>query len=209
MVRSAFDLSQGIMDAGQTYGTVGDGTSLASATNILSFLPGVTTKIIPRDNSPKKKGSTGETYDNRNNWLTVDHHRTMVVFLVYSSTLNVFDQNVWNLVSRSSKALTGTFTCVYFDMLKIDSKCIFSLGTLLEYVTENVVDMAVIDGAKTPTNCQIMHDFFKPIVGSIVATPCPAIAPTVLSVSRCGLRFNKFAFDVWKGGKPTPGLEVC
>ena len=93
-------------------------------------------------------------------------------------------------------------------MLEIDYKCTIYLGTLLDFVTENIVDMAVIAGAKTPTNCQIMNDLFKPIVGDIVAIPDPAIAPIVLSVTRCGLRFNRFAFDVWKGGKPTPGLEV-
>ena len=78
----------------------------------------------------------------------------------------------------------------------------------MDYVTRSIIDMAVIAGARTPTTCQIMNDYFKPIVGEIVATPCPAIATTILSVSRCGLRFNKFAFDIWKGGQPSPGVEV-
>ena len=106
-LRSVIDLSQGFMDAGQSYGTIGDNTALGGASHIQSFLPGITTKVIPRDMSPKKKGSVGDTFDNINDWLTVDQHRTMLVFLLYSADAKVFDQDVWNMINQKSKALTG------------------------------------------------------------------------------------------------------
>ena len=109
-VRSVIDLSQAFMDAGQTYGTIGDNAALVSPTHIQSFVPGTTTKVIPRDTSPKKKASIGETYDNSNDWLTVDKTRTMVIILMYSKTSKVFDQDVWNMGSHFGKALSGTLT---------------------------------------------------------------------------------------------------
>ena len=88
----------------------------------------------------------------------------------------------------------------------------------MDFVSQNLVDVIAISGTRTPTNCNEVAMLLKPIIKETpVAIPDPSTTQTILSVNRCGPRFQKFALgkilgfckNVYKSLIPNFVLQKC
>ena len=177
-VRCAFDLSNTNMKINQRWGVIGRVRADMENNDILEFLPGAQFKKI-------------QPTINAYNWLSLEPHKHMVIFLVFSPNLKIFDHSIWNFWNSNTKKLHGV---------------------LEKYLIENLVDVLIVSGtAATNGPCKDLSRLFPPdVLPEIKGYNNPNTALWGMSISKCGVAYEAKNLDAWKDGKPTPGqLNDC
>ena len=171
----AIDLSDKKMVEGQKFMVIGRDHQEAGNYDTVPFQPNSKFRLVNKQL-------------NSYNWLSVEDKRHVIIFLVYSDSKTIFEDNsVWPYSSGPG------------NKKKMDPD-------LETYILANLVDVLIVHGISAPETCNVLHSLFVPEhLDEVNSFYNPIMASRAISISRCGLQFKKFAFSDYKATKPTPG----
>ena len=176
-VSLAIDLSGYKLRTGQHFAVIGRHESEMEGNDLIAFEP----------SSPKIQLVNKQL--TAYNWLDVEPTKYMIIFLVHSTSKKIFDDKVIWPYQYGHHSLKN-------------------MGDDLEhYLLSNFIDLLFVHGLSVTKTCKDVERLFVPEhldeIHSILTT---ASSLDDLSISRCGLLFQKCLFKSFKSSARTPGI---